>query len=283
MTNRYQSVGFAVESAAAVDELLRRAMAEGVVEALLDGGRLVRWHDAPSGARLAVLVRPDGAVRSATPSFRPDTPQVLSARLTGLLPDGADADADAVQLAPRHASYPLAVQFETGGLAINDLPFGDEVDLELVGFAHAMECYPHEDAYRSSGIPLRIREVLPAGLVPLAGAEGPCRSRATALVSGVVLACTPHRNVCGGGEFLHVVIDTEAMVLDAVVCPQSVEGPPVQPGRIVTASMWFVARRSCAVLDPSRPDGANHPPAAPQSVRSAVRRALRSRRSGRPG
>ncbi len=281
VTNRYLTVGYAVADPAALDELVRLADAAGAGEPLLDGGRFVRCHDEASGARLNVMVGPDGRVRSVKPSFRPEDPCLLRARLTGLLPDGVDADADVVQLAPRHGSYPLAVEFEAGSLAVNRLPFGEEVELEVVGFAHTMECYPHEDAYLSSGIPLRMREVLPAGLVPLAADRGATRSRATALVSGVVVAVSRRRNAVGGGEFLHLVIDTEGMVLDAVVCPDAVEGPPVEPGRIVTGSMWFVARcREAIPATVAAGDGSTGP-AASEPVPSVPGRVGRSRLFGR--
>lgn len=278
VSNRYATVGYAVGDPAELDTLVQGAVASGTGEPLVDGGRFVCCHDEASGARLNVMVGPDGRVRSAKPSFRPQDPCLVQARITGLLPDGVDADADAVQLAPRHASYPLAVEFEAGSLAVNRLPFGEEVDLELVGFAHTMECYPHEDAYLSSGIPLRMREVLPAGLVPLAVDGGATRSRATALVSGVVVAASRLRNAVGGGEFLHLVVDTEGMVLDVVVCPDAVEGPPVEPGRIVTGSMWFVARRpeqdSAAAV-------AGHRSAASEPVPAGSGRSGRSRLFGR--
>jgi len=240
--SRSVSVGFVVPEPDAVGTWVQQLAAQGAVQYLADGSCVARVHDEASGARLTVVVGRDGTMRSARPSFRAEQPCRIRARVTGLLPDGADPDADAVQLAPQRAGYPLAVEFEDGGRAIGRLPFGEEVDVELVGFAHTMECYPHADAYRSSGIPLRIREVLPAGLVPLPGTDDAPRSRATALVSGVVMECRRLHNALGGGTFLHLVVDTDGMVFDAVVRPEVVEGPPVEPGRIVTGAMWFVAR-----------------------------------------
>ena len=45
-----------------------------------------------------------------------------------------------------------------------------------------------------------------------------------------------------GRDFLHLVVETAAMTLDVVVAPEAVQGPPPQPGCIVTGALWFVAR-----------------------------------------
>lgn len=243
VANHYLSIGFTAPERMAVVELLRRTIAEGSSEPLLDGGRFIRLHDHASGARVNVVVDHAGTVRSAKPSFFTPLPQRVRVRITGLHPDEGNPDADLVQVAPVEGTYPLAVEFEEGSRAIAALPFGEEADVEIVGFADTMECYPHADAYEASGIPLGIREVLPAGLVPLPTPQGVARPRAAALISGIVLECNRLHNELGGADFLHLVIETAGMVFDAVVSPDAIEGPPPQPGRIVTGSLWFVARQ----------------------------------------
>jgi hypothetical protein len=136
----------------------------------------------------------------------------------------------------------------------------------LVGFADALECYVDEQAFRSSGIPLATRDVLPAGLVPLRHGDGLAPVRASALVSGVVLACDELDNELGGGRFLHLVVETDGMTFDAVVDPAAVDGADVAEGRIVTGSLWFRARR------PS-PVEAGAAPARPGLLRRFARRA----------
>ena len=255
--NHYLSIGFDVAERMAVVDLIRRVITEGSSEPLLDGGRLVRLHDQTSGARVNVVVDHTGMVRSAKPSFRPTMPRRVRALVSGLLPDPANPDADLVQLAPIEGAYPLPVELEDGTRAVAELPFGEAADFELVGFADSMECYASEEAYRASGMPMGTRAVLPAGLIPLATAEGTARPRATALVTGAVLECVLVRNEAGGADFFHLVIETDGMTFDAVVAPDAVTGPVPEPGHLVTGSLWFVARQPVAVSVGARPTTAS--------------------------
>ncbi len=248
VANHYLSIGFPTADRMRVVELLRRVISEGTSETSLDGGRHIRLHDHQSGARVSMVLDQGGTVRSAKPSFAPAEPRRVPVRVTGLHPDPANHDADLVQVAPLDASYPLAVEFEDGSRAINALCFGEETELELVGFADAVETYRDEADYRSSGMPLDSKSVLPAGLVPMAEPSGVLnRPRATALVSGLVLSCERRHNAIGGAAFLHLVIETDGMVFDAVVAPDAVEGPFPEPGQLLTGSMWFVARQAVPV------------------------------------
>jgi hypothetical protein len=246
VANHYLSIGFDAPGRMDVVELLRRAITGGTSERLVDGGRFVQLHDPASGARVNVVVDQTGMVRSAKPSFRAPLPRRVRAQITGLHPDAANPDADLVQLAPSDGDYPLAVELEDGCRSAVGLAFGEEADFELVGFADSLECYVDEDAYRASGMPLGMQAVLPAGLLPLQTSDGAARPRATALVSGVVVACTRLHNGIGGAEFLHLVIETAGMTFDVVVHPELVEGPVPEPGHIVTGSLWFVARPTLA-------------------------------------
>ena len=268
VSKHYPNVGFVADDLMQVVALHHRAITRGTATLRPDGSRLARLHDAASGALLEVVVDGDGLVRSARPSFVAPAPCRVRVRLTGLLPDGNDPDADLVQVAVLGGGYPLAVEFEGGCDAIAALPFdgGEDLDLELVGFADALECYADEQAFRSSGIPLATRDVLPAGLVPLRHGDGLAPVRASALVSGVVLACAALDNELGGGRFLHLVIETDGMTVDAVVDPVAVEGVPVAEGRIVTGSLWFRARRPVPVE-------AGSGPARPGRLRRLARRA----------
>lgn len=267
VANHYLSIGFPASGRMDVVELLRRVITEGSSEQSLDGGRHIRLHDPSSGARINVVLDQASMVRSAKPSFAPADPQRTRARITGLHPAPGNHDADLVQLAPLDAEFPLAVELEDGSRAAAMLPFGEEATFEIVGFAHTLECYADEAAYRASGMPLGTQAVLPAGLMPLPGDEEgtPAPLRAEALVSGVVVEVEEVRNQTGGGTFLHLVVATDAMTLDVVVASGEVEGPAPQPGHIVTGSLWFVARQAEAV-----PVGAAVPSGTGERVGAAV-------------
>lgn len=249
VANHYLSIGFPASGRMDVVELLRRVITEGSSEQSLDGGRHIRLHDPASGARVNVVLDQASMVRSAKPSYAPQDPQRIRARITGLHPAPGNHDADLVQLAPVDADFPLAVELEDGSRAAAALPFGEEATFEIVGFAHSLECYADEADYRASGMPLGTKAVLPAGLMPLPGDEAgkPAPLRAEALVSGVVAEVHEVRNETGGGTFLHLVVDTAVMSLDVVVASGEIEGPAPRPGHIVTGSLWFVARLAEAV------------------------------------
>lgn len=273
VANHYLSIGFPASGRMDVVELLRRVITEGSSEPSLDGGRHIRLHDHASGARVNVVLDQAAMVRSAKPSYAPPRPQRVRARVTGLHPAPGNPDADLVQLAPANVDYPLAVELEDGARGALELPFGEEATLEVVGFAHSLESYADEAAYRASGMPLGTRAVLPAGLMPLPGEEGETAPlRAEALVSGVVQEVTTVRNELGGGEFLHLVVDSDGITLDVVVAPEAVDGPHPDPGHIVTGSLWFVARQAERV-----PVGAAEPPADTGALDVSV-----AARPGRP-
>ena len=242
VAHHYVSIGFLAPDPMEVVDLLRRAISEGSRESGEDGTCFIRLHDDASGARINVVLERSGVVRSAKPSFAPSRPRRIRARIAGLHPDAVNADADLVQLTPLGGDYPLAVEFENGSRATSQLSFGEEADVELVGFAGRLDCFADAGAYLAAAIPLGIGEVVPAGLYALATAQDPSSPGSAALASGVVVKCNRLRNALSGRDFLHLVVETAAMTLDVVVAPEAVQGPPPQPGCIVTGALWFVAR-----------------------------------------
>lgn len=247
MSNHYASIGFAAQDRLEVVQLLRRAAQEGTSEALTDGDRLVRYLDTESGAAVHVVVRPDGQIRAAKPTYHAPLARRVRARVTGLHPDPANPHADLVQIAPVGADYPLAVELEDGARAATRVPFGEEAELEIVAMADALEVYPDALSFLASGMPMGPEAVIPAGLYPTSSDDGFLRPRAAAICTGTVLAVYPELNERGGAGFFHLVVRTFGMELDVVVAPFAIEGPTPQPGMTISGSFWLVARVAAPV------------------------------------
>lgn len=243
VADHYRSIGFPVPDALTLVQLLRRTVLEGGRTSQADGFHLVRWHDDASGARINVVLNTDGVIRSAKPSFLPAVSRPVRARVHGLHPDSSNPDAHLVKITVANADLPWSVEFEDGAAAVAGLCFGEETDLEVVGFAGRLDCYEDEGSFAASGIPLGTREMLPAGIHALGRDRDIAGQRMSALASGVVMEVEELHNALGGESFLHLVIDTTPVPLDVVVSPHEVHGPPPRRGHVVTGSLWLVARQ----------------------------------------
>ncbi|MFN0028174.1 MAG: hypothetical protein ACKV2O_13485 [Acidimicrobiales bacterium] len=241
MADHYRCVGFPAPDALTLVQLLRRTVTDGVRVSRSDGSVSVRHHDDRSGARITVVLSADGVIRSAKPSFLPTVSRPVRARVHGRHPDSANPDAELVKITLRGAQLPWSVEFEDGAAAVAGLSFGEETDLEVVGFADRLACYEDEGAFAASGATLGAREMLPAGVHGLGRDLG--GQRLSALASGVVMEMEELHNGLSGASFLHLVIDTTPGPLDVVVSPQQVDGPRPRRGHLVTGSLWLVARQ----------------------------------------
>jgi hypothetical protein len=201
-------------------------------------------HTDRSGARMSLTLRPDGAIQCMTPSF------AGMSRVTVLADSFGDHECPyetpvIVEVLDDTGEmvHPLALQPEDVAVWQPSFTPGERVDLNVTAFAERIDVFADEAAYRASGTPMAVQSLIPSGMFAPGGvSEQDWVVAPRALISGTVRSATTLVNGLTGLAFVHAVVDSYAMVVDIVIDPVDVDGPPAT-GSIVSGQFWLSCRR----------------------------------------
>lgn len=201
-------------------------------------------HTDQSGARMSLTLLPDGAIQCLTPSFAGTSRLTVIADSFGdhecpyempLIVEVLDDTGEMV--------HPLALQAEDVAVWQASFTPGEQVDLNVTAFAERIDVFADEAAYRASGTPMAVQSLIPSGMFAPGGvSEQDWVVAPRALISGNVRSATKLVNGLTGLEFVHAVVESYAMVVDIVIDPADIDGPPAA-GFIVSGQFWLSCRR----------------------------------------
>lgn len=250
----FETVGL-VTSADDLVSLLRETVGEAVGRPAADGSSVLAQRD-ESGATVVVAVAPDGSISCAKPDFRPpDTGVPNELVVTAVVSDPHCPHCDIV-MTETVSGVPIGVELDAMALhrsIATDGPIRASFSL----FAEqAVEAWPDEASFRSTGAAWAAASLVPTGLF----AEEGTPPQARVMLHGRVLASHGHRNGRTGIPFWQLrVASHDDLVIDILTRPAIGSGPaPPAPGSVISASGWLVARvHEGAAVDQPTPSKAH--------------------------
>jgi hypothetical protein len=115
------------------------------------------------------------------------------------------------------------------------------LDVQLAGFAHELQAYADDEAYRATGSRFAAESFVPSGLFRPAG-EAVDPPEAYAIVTGHVLGTSLLTNPATGAEFYWAKVRTFGECeVDVVIDPEVIEGTLVEGG-VIQGSLWLSGR-----------------------------------------
>lgn len=245
MSDHFRTIGFTLERSE-LTSLLQRAIGGGTSIAATHGDYRV-WTPG-AGAELWVNTyrRPDGTHELAGmhPHFAGDARMeaiVEEIERNGEFALEGEIYAWASPRGDEHALYPFSASVPDydAALANRQLPF--RATLALAGFAHDVDWWPNEDAFRASlrdePTAFAATSFVPTGLF----GNNAGRARSQGVVTGTILATETRINPATERAFRRIRLETYGGDIDVVAAPQFVMGEPTVGG-IARATCWLTAR-----------------------------------------
>lgn len=240
-TTHFDNIGFSVDSREALTDLIQRTGRLGeAVEA--PHGRYLRWSPGTGielwagvdeGMELLAFnphFRGSGRMRARVERLQRDRQSPLQGSLFASLVDELEDD-----------GVPLVVDVPDFDVVADSVQPPELVTLQVAGFAHEIDCFEDEPAFKAVETTFATRSFVPSGLF---GAQAET-ARAEAMLTGVVLETSMLRNPETGAAFHALLIETLGGTLDVVAPPDALFGPPARGG-VVRGQFWLSAR----VVDP---------------------------------
>lgn len=236
MPSHLSDIGFPVQSAGDLDELLLRAARAGERMRTVGGG-YIRWAPG-AGAEIWVQVDHDGDITGFTPHFSgagavPVT--VTSLEMGDESPlDGRLFVEGCTEPGPTFwVDLPDAALVREAAAAV-----GSRLDLQVAAFAHGLRAYADVAAFEAAqaGEELRVSPeyFIPAG----AFADSPT---ADALFAGEVLVAELRTNPVTGAPFHALLVRTLIGTVDLVCDPAGLKGE-IAVGGLIDGHFWLSAR-----------------------------------------
>lgn len=209
-------------------------------------GYYIRWSPG-EGVELWAQATLDREIMGLHPHFSGSSR--VRARVTKTLPDSRSpmdgslhAWADP-HTEPGSGAYPFLVDMPDFAAATRELNCPGIVTLQVAAFAHQLQCFPDDQAFRSPDNPIQgmaAETFIPSGLVtPDGKAVKPPQARA--IFTGHIAAFLLRTNPVTGESFHHLTVQPPGGVFDVVAHESVLEGEP-RIGGVAFGSFWLTGR-----------------------------------------
>ena len=140
---------------------------------------------------------------------------------------------------PESGAFPISLDVPDFELAMANVTFPRNVDIQVAAFAHTATCFLDQDALARDGLKMGGPGMAAKSFIPLGAFKG--QQPSTGLFCGEILEAEVKINPATGGTYQHLLVETLGGQID-VVADLTVLSGETRIGRIVQCEGWLSAR-----------------------------------------